>query len=146
MIRRLPNIDPLLDTRLQTILNELFTFVRHTVLLIRRKIHLRCFQHNSFIQHPQLTHLVSKRLLPEQHLVVYHADRPNIDFGSDHCLFGCLKTFGRQIPISPNSLRRQLNHVLFSCLAQPKVCYLYLALVEHDVLRFQVVVDYLVRE
>lgn len=146
MIGRLPNIHPFLHTRLQTFLNELFTLIRHAVLLIRWKIHLCCLQHNSLVQHPQLAHFVPKRFLSEQHLVVNHADRPNIDFCSYHRLFWRLKTLRWQVPVRPDPLRSQFNDILFCCLAQSKVRYLDLALVEHDILWFKIVVNNFVRQ
>ena len=55
------------------------------------------------------------------------------------------EAFGGLIPVSAHSLRRQLYLLLILAheLAQTKVGYLDFSLVEDYVLRFQIVVDYL---
>ena len=117
MIGRRININPFLNISLKTILNKILTLISDIILLIGRKVNNRRLQHNSLIKYPHLTEFVSKRFFPKKHFEINDSNRPNINFGCYDCLFLSLETLGRQVPVGADALGRQLDHVLFCCLA-----------------------------
>ena len=76
-------IQALLSVELETILDELFAFIWDQSLLGCWEVDWAGFEHDSFVQNPDLAHLVPERLLSIQHLIVDYSDRPHIYFRSD---------------------------------------------------------------
>ena len=101
---------------------------------------------------------MSEWLYPEQQLVENNSHAPNVNLNRESYnfkiysyLLGDLwlsyiqfKALGSLVPVSPNSLRSQLDLliVLSHQLTQAKVCYFDFSLVENDILRLQIIVNY----
>lgn len=140
------DIDALVDVVGEAVPDEVLAVVADESLLGVGEVDHAGLEHDAFVQDAHLTHLVAEGLLPEDHLVVDHPQRPHVHLGGNHRLLLGNKALRRQVPVRPHALRSQLQVLLLGCLAQPEVRDLHPPLVEQDVLRLQVVVDYLVRQ
>ena len=133
---------------LQTFLYKLLALHRHVYLFLLpwlrwRELQLRV-QNHLILQHPLLGHSMAKWPHPVDHLVKHHSQRPHIYFRA-HVRVVVQKTLRRQVPIRTQPLRSQLQSrlVVLNNLAKPEIRDLYVPLVEHDVLRLQVIVNHL---
>ena len=78
-----PYIQALVGVELETVLEELFAFIWDQSFLGSWEVDWAGFKHDSFVQNPDLAHLVPERLLSIQHLIVDDSDRPHVYFRSD---------------------------------------------------------------
>ena len=134
------NIQPHIRFELQTLLYKRFALIRYNPLLSVWEVHAISFKHYPFFQYPHLTHGISKGLLAIQHLEVNNSYAPNINFGSDESLL-LRKALWREIPISADPLRGELDGVLLGYFTKSEISDFDHPFMEEYVLWFQVVVD-----
>jgi hypothetical protein len=84
--------------------------------------------------------IVAEGFGAEKQLEEDDTDAPNVDFMSYVGLV-LLEALGCLIPVGSNSLRSQLDLLrsFVYYLAQAKVCYLHLPVMEYDVLRLEII-------
>lgn len=140
------NIHTLLDIVSEAVSNELFALVTDESFLSVGEVDYAGFEHNTLAEDAHLAHLITKRLLSENHFIVNDSNRPHVDLWRDDCLLIRDKAFRRQVPISANALRCQLYIFLFSCFAESKVCDLHFSLMKKDILWLEVIMNHLIRQ
>ena len=137
------NVESSFGFKLKAFLNELLALGSNYPF---REGHRMRLQHDAFLEDAELTHCIAEWFLPVKHLEVYYTYAPHVNFRCNDGSLFLAKTFRRQIPIGSDSLRRKLDCVLLGGFAQSEVCDFDSSFVEENVLRFEVVVDDLIRE
>lgn len=135
----------------QTSANEVLCLFRYFVLLrrIRRKSDLCSITDYVLLQNLVLWHSVPKRSLPVKHLKENDTNWPHIDFWRDHRIIR-VESFRRQVPVSANSLRSQIDFCLVAIaihfFAKPKVQDFDDSFVKDDIAWFKIIVNDLILE
>jgi hypothetical protein len=137
-----PNIQSILHIWLETSFNEFLALVGNHAFGNVWECHRIDLQHYALLEDIHLAHLVTEGFLPIQHLIVDDANGPYIHLRRDHRFLVGHKALGWKVPVGTHALRSEFDDLLAGGLAESKIGDFNPAFVEHDILRFQVVVDY----
>lgn len=124
----------------KTISDELFAAI--TYLWLSWERHFPCIQYSLVLKNRLLGLIVSERFCTKKQLVEYHTHAPDVHLVC-YLRRVLLETLGSLIPVCTDALRSQLDFLvpLIYDLAQAKVSYLHLAIVEDDVLWLEVIMN-----
>jgi len=142
MIVKLFNPDSFILIIFKHLLDQILCFWGNRYILW--KLHYLSVKHNMLFVNPFLRHIMSKRLLSEQHFIKDHTNWEYINFRADLGLWRHQKALRGKIPISSNSLWCQLYFwgvIMLHNFAKTKIGYFYFTIVEQNILRLDIKMD-----